>query len=156
MEGEVTLIRAGAGDAERLWQMQTEAFSGLLAKYQDFETSPGNEPLQKVRQRLAQSETYFYFICADGQKVGAIRVVDSGCGAPKRISPLFILEKYRGRGFAQKAIRACEAVHGAEHWALDTILQEEGNCRLYEKMGYRATGETRRINDAMTLVYYEK
>ena len=42
MEGELTLIRAGAGDAERLWQMQTEAFSGLLAKYQDFETSPGN------------------------------------------------------------------------------------------------------------------
>ncbi|MEY8382502.1 GNAT family N-acetyltransferase [Christensenellaceae bacterium 44-20] len=157
MKGEVALIRAGAGDAEQLWSMQTEAFSGLLAKYQDFETSPGNEPLQKVRQRLAQSETYFYFICAEGQKVGAIRVVDSGReGGRKRISPLFILEEYRGRGFAQKAIRACEAVHGTEHWALDTILQEEGNCRLYEKMGYRATGETRRINDAMTLVYYEK
>ena len=56
MKGEVALIRAGAGDAEQLWSMQTEAFSGLLAKYQDFETSPGNEPLQKVRQRLAQDE----------------------------------------------------------------------------------------------------
>lgn len=157
MGEQVTLVRAGESDAEQLWSMQIAAFSGLLAKYQDFETSPGNEPLQKVQQRLAQSETYFYFICADGQKVGAIRVVDPRrAGAKKRISPLFILEQYRGRGFAQKAIRACEAAHGAEHWALDTILQEEGNCRLYEKMGYRATGEIRRINDAMTLVYYEK
>ena len=77
MKGEVALIRAGQGDARQLWEMQIQAFSGLLAKYQDFETSPGNEPLQKVRQRLAQSETYFYFICAEGQKVGAIRVVDA-------------------------------------------------------------------------------
>lgn len=157
MQGKVALIRAGQGDARQLWEMQIQAFSGLLAKYQDFETSPGNEPLQKVQQRLAQSETYFYFICAEGQKVGAIRVVDEKRdGEKKRISPLFILEQYRGKGFAKKAIRACEAMHGPEHWALDTILQEEGNCRLYEKMGYRATGETKRISDAMTLVYYEK
>jgi hypothetical protein len=26
-------------------------------------------------------------------------------------------------------------------WKLDTILQEEGNCYLYEKIGYRKTGK---------------
>lgn len=39
---------------------------------------------------------------------------------------------------------------------LDTILQEKGNCYLYEKMGYRKTGKTEKINDRLTLVFYEK
>ena len=39
---------------------------------------------------------------------------------------------------------------------LDTILQEKGNCCLYEKLGYHQTGKTEQINDKMTIVYYEK
>ena len=50
----------------------------------------------------------------------------------------------------------CEQLHGCENWELDTILQEEGNCHLYEKMGYHRTGETKRINDKLTLVFYKK
>jgi hypothetical protein len=39
---------------------------------------------------------------------------------------------------------------------LDTILQEAGNCYLYEKLGYKKTGKTEKINDKMDIVYYEK
>ena len=35
-------------------------------------------------------------------------------------------------------------------------LQEEGNCHLYEKLGYYRTGHTEKINDVMTLVFYRK
>ncbi|PZT54713.1 GNAT family acetyltransferase [Paenibacillus silvae] len=41
-------------------------------------------------------------------------------------------------------------------WELATILQERGNCYLYEKLGYQQTGETKEINDKMTIVFYEK
>ena len=41
-------------------------------------------------------------------------------------------------------------------WELDTILQEEKNCYLYEKMGYKQTGVLKQISDAMTIVAYEK
>ena len=44
----------------------------------------------------------------------------------------------------------------AEKWELDTILQEPGNCYLYEKLGYRKTGESEIINNKMTIVFYEK
>lgn len=30
-------------------------------------------------------------------------------------------------------------------WILNTILQESGNCHLYEKIGYRKTGEIGKI-----------
>lgn len=82
-----------------------------------------------------------------------------GSSAWKRLSacnPLFILPEYQGRGIAQQAISSAEALHGAHFWELDTIAQEAGNCHLYEKMGYRATGESAPVNDRMTLVRYEK
>ena len=74
----------------------------------------------------------------------------------KRISPIFIMSEYRNKGYAQQAIAEAERLHGAENWSLDTILQEEGNCYLYEKLGYRKTGRTEKINYRLTLVFYEK
>ena len=41
-------------------------------------------------------------------------------------------------------------------WKLDTILQEPGNCHLYEKCGFVQVGEEHIINDKMTLIDYEK
>ena len=154
---EVTLLRANIDNAEELHAMQVEAFKELLEKYQDFETSPASENIEKVEYRLKQDFTFFYFICIGQQKAGAIRIVDTKeKGKTKRISPIFILPEFQGKGIAQKAIRLCEEMHGNENWELDTILQEPKNCHLYEKMGYRQTGETKVINERLTLVFYEK
>ncbi len=133
-----------------------EAFSDLLEKYKDYDISPANEPMSRIMERLEQPFTYYYFIMDGDTAVGAVRVVDMKDGSPKRISPIFIMKEHRGKGFAKAAIKAVEELHGADNWALDTILQEEGNCRLYEKMGYRRTGDTQVINERMTLVFYEK
>lgn len=154
---EVTLLRANVDNAKELHAMQVEAFKELLRKYQDFETSPANETMEKVESRLKQEFTFYYFICIGQQKAGAIRIVDmKENGKNKRISPIFILPEFQGRGIAQKAIRLCEEIHGSEDWELDTILQEPKNCHLYEKMGYRRTGKTKVINKRLTLVFYEK
>lgn len=153
----VELHRAGKADIETIWRMQLEAFAGLLEKYRDHETSPGAEPVEKIEARMLQPYTYYYFIEADGKTVGVIRVVDrKEEGVRKRVSPLFIMPEYRGKGYAQQAMLLAEEIHGSEGWALDTILQEPGNLHLYEKMGYRQTGETKEINGRMTLVFYEK
>ena len=53
-------------------------------------------------------------------------------------------------------MEVCQKIHGSGGWELDTILQEHGNCYLYEKMGYRQTGQTKVINERMTIVYYKK
>jgi len=136
--------------------MQVEAFSDLLEKYRDYDISPANEPMSRVMERLEQPFTYYYFIMDGDTAVVAVRVVDMKDGSPKRISPIFIMKEHRGKGFAKAAIRAVEKLHGTKNWSLDTILQEEGNCRLYEKMGYRRTGDTQVINERMALVFYEK
>ena len=151
------LIRMGPEDACKLWDMQVEAFWGLYQTYRDTETSPATETVEKVRARLKQPFTYYYCIRENGVDVGAVRVVDTRAeGVPKRISPLFVLPAYRNRGVAQRAIRAVEERHGSSGWELETILQEKGNCYLYEKMGYHLSGEQAVINEKMTLVLYKK
>ncbi len=154
---KVELLRANIGDAKELHAMQIKAFKELLEKYQDFDTNPGNESVEKVEARLKQDFTFYYFICVGQQKVGAIRIVDKKeVGKNKRISPIFILPEFQGKGTAQKAIRLCEEKHGNEDWELDTILQEPKNCHLYEKMGYRRTRKTEVINERLTLISYVK
>lgn len=150
------LIRAGKENAEQIWKMQIEAFSELLERYRDYDTNPGNEPVERIAAKLSQPYTYFYSIVVDDETVGAIRVVDPKDGSRKRIAPLFVLKQYRNKGYAQLAMQEAERIHGKDNWKLDTILQEAGNCHLYEKMGYRRTGVLEPINEKMTLVYYEK
>ncbi|MCQ2418063.1 MAG: GNAT family N-acetyltransferase [Oscillospiraceae bacterium] len=153
----IDLVRIEINDAKNLWTMQVKAFEDLYNKYQDTETSPATEKVEKIIMRLEQSFTYYYFIVVDGVKVGAIRVVDKKeQGKSKRISPIFIMKQYRGKGYAQEAMKAVEIIHGENDWELDTILQEKGNCYLYEKMGYYQTGKTEVINDKLTLVFYKK
>lgn len=153
---DIKLIRATIEDAQQLWEMQVKSFQRLLDKYQDYDTNPACESIDKMIGRLVQDETYYYFICMDDIKVGAIRVIDYQSESNKRISPIFILPEYQNKGIAQIAIQLCEQIHGYENWELDTILQEEGNCYLYEKMEYYRTGKTEKINDKLTLVFYEK
>ena len=154
---DVSLIRVGCESAGLIWKMQVEAFSASYEKYQDTNTNPAAEPLEKVLARFKQPFTYYYLIQCGGETVGAIRVVDHKDGSSaKRISPIFILPCCRNRRLAQQAILAAERIHGGENWALETILKEPQLCRFYEKLGYRKTGKTERINDRLTLVYYQK
>ena len=154
---EITLVRATIQDAENLWKMQIVAFQDLYAKYEDPETSPATETLEKTMTRLEQPYTYFYYIKVDDTIVGAMRVIDhKEEGKYKFLSPIFIMKEFRGRGYAQQAIQLAEEIHGSSNWELDTIIQEEGNCHLYEKLGYRQTGEVKVVNEKMTLVFYHK
>ncbi len=79
----IELIKANESHAEEIWNMQKVAFKELFNKYKDFETNPANEPLEKTVMRLRQPFTYFYFIIANGKKVGAIRVIDKMNGVHK-------------------------------------------------------------------------
>ena len=96
------LVRANVSDCEKIWSMQIEAFADLLAKYQDYETSPGNESIEHIQAKLLDEFTFFYFIYHKDDIAGAVRVVDRKNGNRNRIAPIFIMKKFRNRGLAQK------------------------------------------------------
>ena len=152
----VILQKANREDMRELWQMQVDAFKGLLAKYHDHDMSPAAERYERILQKFDFKGTTYYFIVADGKRVGGIRIIDKKDGSRKRISPIWIMPEFRNRGFAQQAILEAERIYGEDNWSLDTILQEKGNLHLYEKLGYRQTGKIEKISDIMDIVYYEK
>ena len=152
----VILQKANREDMRELWQMQVDAFKGLLAKYHDHDMSPAAESYERILQKFDFTGTAYFFIVAEEKRVGGIRIIDKKDGSRKRISPIWIMPEFRNLGFAQQAILEAERIYGEDNWSLDTILQEKGNLHLYEKLGYRQTGKIEKISDIMDIVYYEK
>ncbi len=152
----VILKKADREDMHDMWEMQVEAFKGLLEKYHDYDMSPAAESYERILQKYDSEGTTYYFIFSDGINVGGIRIVDKKDGSRKRISPLWIMPEYRNKGLARQAIIEAESIYGEDNWSLDTILQEEGNIHLYEKLQYKRTGKIDKISDLMDIVYFEK
>jgi hypothetical protein len=44
----------------------------------------------------------------------------------------------------------------AKAWVLETLEDMPDNRHVYEKLGYRFTGKTEKINDKLTIVFYKK
>ena len=148
------LKRATINDIDEIMKMQKESFKPLMDKYHDDDINPYNESKEKIKYKI---ENYFYyFIVIDGIRVGAIAINDKKDGSKKKIAPLYILPKFQNNGYAQLAIKEVEKIHGEDDWKLDTILEEKGNCHLYEKFGYKQTGKFGKISDIQTIVFYEK
>lgn len=148
-------------NAECLHRLQVEAFMPLYKKYQDDETSPAKESLERVTEKITEVNSDFYFIVFKGEQIGGVRVRwYQGNTVYKHvnwISPIFIIPKYQNRGIASKAIEQLFAIYpNTIEWRLDTIKQETGNCHLYEKCGFVRVGDDIVINEKMTLVNYVK
>ncbi|WIY63416.1 GNAT family N-acetyltransferase [Bacillus arachidis] len=154
---EVTLERAVNFDAESIFAIQIQAFKPLLEKYKDYKTNPANETIDKIITRINNPNGGFYKIVVNNTLAGAICAFWKHTTTQFWISPMFILPNYQGKGVAQKALVLVEKMFPkAASWELATILEEERNCHLYEKMGYIQTGVKKKLNDHTTLVYYKK
>ncbi|MFF2093143.1 GNAT family N-acetyltransferase [Paenibacillus sp. NPDC058174] len=152
----VSLSKSGLEDAAVIHAMQIKAFLPLLENYRDYDTSPANEPIDLIVNRMNQSFTQYYLINSDDEAVGAIRIVKRD-NQVYRISPLFVVPEHQGKGIAQQVFAIIEQKYSdAKRWELATVLQEAGNCHLYEKMGYKRTEFSQVVNDKMTLIGYEK
>lgn len=158
--GSVRLVRATAEDAEAIHRMKHDAFWPLYEKYHDDATSPALELLSKVKTQLAHPGSDWYLIQAQEQIVGAMRVVRERTEADLpccRISPLFVLPEHQGQGVATAALRHVFGFYPeAAQWRLSTILQEHGNCHLYEKLFFRRTETEASAYPGMDFVYYSR
>ena len=143
-------------EAGRVYEIQQKAYASLLEKYQDFDTNPGAETLETVIEKIEREDTTAYIFMENGIEIGWVRILLREEGV-YCVSSLAVLPEYWNRGIAQEALGQIERIYkDARIWKLDTILQEAGNCHLYEKLGYKRAGEARIINDKLTLIDYIK
>ena len=161
LNNRVVIEEVREDEVGQLYDMQIESFMPLYEKYHD-EYSPAIEPIEKVKARVVDENRVYYFIVKDGARVGAINVVYKRDGDDVEktvayISPIFILPKYQNQGIGYIAIKKAFEHHPeVKTWKLSTILQEPGNCHLYEKCGFVRDDFEEVVNDKMTLIGYVK
>jgi len=148
-------------EAECLHRLQVEVFMPLYEKYQDDDTSPAKESLERVTEKIIEVNSDFYFIMFNGEKIEGVRVRwHQGKTVYENvnwISPIFIIPKFQNKGVASKVIeRLFDIYPNTIEWRLDTIKEETGNCHLYEKCGFVRVGDDIVVNEKMTLVDYVK
>lgn len=152
----VELILAKEEDADFLHQIKYLSFLPLYEKYHDDDTSPVKETVEKVIKCIQMEHSDYYLIRWQNEFIGGVRVVEREVGI-YHIGPLFILPKFQNQGIGYQVMNKLFASYPQViTWRLDTILEEKGNCHLYEKCGFVRTGAERKINDQMTLIDYEK
>lgn len=148
-------------EAECLHRLQIEAFMPLYEKYQDDESSPAKESLERVTEKIVEVNSDFYFIMFAGEEIGGVRVRwhqgETVFENVNWISPIFIIPEFQNKGIASKVIEQLFDIYpNTIEWRLDTIKQEPGNCHLYEKCGFVRVGDDIVVNEKMTLVNYVK
>ncbi|MEW8972122.1 MAG: bifunctional NUDIX hydrolase family protein/GNAT family N-acetyltransferase [Mesobacillus sp.] len=154
IHSRISLKKASIEDAEELLALQREVFMPLYKKYNDHETSPVTQTMERFTARFERG-TYFK-ILFEGELAGSVFVYEKSPGL-MRLHIINILEKYHNKGIAQAVMKRLELMYPeADAWELDTILAEERNCYLYEKMGYEQTGEAKVINKDLTIIRYRK
>lgn len=63
-----------------------------------------------------------------------------GDGSPALESEEKVAARFEAAG--SRALKMVENLYPeTEHWELDTIKEEAGNCHFYEKAGYQSVGE---------------
>ena len=142
---------------DTVFEIQQAAYKPLYDKYHDDNSNPYMESKETVLQKYTKERTKGYLFIKDGVPVGTVRISLFPESKSGRVSALAVHPKHQGKGIAQEALLKIEKMHSdVERWFLDTILQEAGNCHLYEKLGYKRTGKIEKVNENMTLLFYEK
>lgn len=93
------LLRATVEEAELIWQMQVEAFADLLEKYQDMDTNPANEPIEKVIKRLEALKAFLGYLKAEKniEKVYGI-CVSENVASKRVLEKSGFIKEYEGLG----------------------------------------------------------
>lgn len=152
----ICLEKATSQDANALHTIQIKSFLPLLKKYNDKKTNPACEALEKTLNRINEPSKDFYKILRDHILVGGIAIKHL---APNLIflGPIFVDPDFQNQKIAQKALKLLEEMFpDVEYFELATIFQEKGNVHLYEKLGYVATGESKKNNDSLDLRFFRK
>ena len=71
---EIELVLATVDDAELIQEMKCKAFMPLYEKYHDDGTTPVNEKIDNVIDKLNNPNSRYYLIRFRGENVGAIRI----------------------------------------------------------------------------------
>ncbi len=159
-----TSIRiTSTSEAEKLSQIQKEAFKPLYKKFHD-EGNPFLRGPEDILRRLNKFNRHFT-ILYDGKVVGGAfyrlygkRTPSDEIGANEYyLARIYIHPDYQNKGIAREAILLCEKEFAdAKFYYVDFPEDMEKNRRCYESVGYCDTGERLCMDGTPILAMFKK
>ncbi|MCY9549444.1 GNAT family N-acetyltransferase [Lysinibacillus xylanilyticus] len=149
----IVIKRTNETEAPILLEIQKEAFEDDLRKYEDHDTSPVNEPIERLLRKI---ELFIHYtIWHNNVIIGGIDVRDLKDNK-YRLNRLFISKKYQNKGLGSQIMKLVEKEFpSAVEWVLDTPHLNIRNHHFYEKLGYKKIGQ-HQINEKLVLFDYTK
>ncbi|MFF2176328.1 GNAT family N-acetyltransferase [Lysinibacillus sp. NPDC058147] len=149
----IVIKRTNEIEAPILLEIQKEAFEDDLRKYEDHDTSPVNEPVERLLRKIELFK--HYTIWHNNEIIGGIDVRDLKDNK-YRLNRIFISKKYQNKGLGSQIMKLVEEEFpSAVEWVLDTPHLNIRNHHFYEKMGYKKIGQ-HQINEKLILIDYTK
>ncbi|MDF3288943.1 MULTISPECIES: GNAT family N-acetyltransferase [Streptomyces] len=152
----VTISTATEDDAEKILKLQYLCYQREAELYGDYGIEPLTQTLAALRTELGEG---CVLVARLGEEVvGSVRgTVDSDGTA--RIAKLIVHPRMQRHGLGGRLLGAIEerlaAEREAKRFQLFTGHRNEGNLRLYRRLGYAQIG-TEEINRRLSLVTMEK
>ncbi|MDF2963616.1 MAG: hypothetical protein K0S39_5351 [Paenibacillus sp.] len=149
----LSIRRTKPNEAVQLHRIQKEAFQEDLNTYQDFETNPACESIDRLLYKI---NTYDYYTLFFHSEVIGGAAVRKSADREYRISPMYLSPDYQNKGLGSQILRSLLALYpDARLWTLDTPKQSIRNGHFYEKLGFIPIGE-KYINEQLTLTRYQR
>lgn len=152
----VTISTATELDAENILKLQYLCYQREAELYGDYAIEPLTQTLDALRAELGESCVMVAKL--GSEVVGSVRgtVDDDGTA---RIAKLIVHPRMQRHGLGGRLLSAIEdrlaAEREAKRFQLFTGHRNEGNLRLYRRLGYAPTG-TEQVSRRLNLVTLEK
>ncbi|MDN6968809.1 GNAT family N-acetyltransferase [Oenococcus sp. UCMA 17063] len=155
---KLSFQRASENDLEQIVSMYRDSFKELYDRYHDEKTSLYKEPVEVIKIKILQDNSFFFFIILNRSKVGLIRVIIDAKENSAKLSPLLVLPKFQGQKIAQNSLLVIENLFPSiKTWYVDTIKQESKLVHLYLKCGYQVIKDkSQNIQPGTDLIFLNK
>lgn len=150
---DLIIKRTKEVEARRLLEIQTEAFSEDLIRYEDHDTNPVNEPIEKLLRKI---EIFIHYtILLDDEIIGGADIRDLKENK-YRLNRFFLSCEYQNKGLGSKIMKLIESEFPtAIEWSLDTPHLNTRNHHFYEKLGFKKVRQ-HQITSKLFLIDYVK
>ncbi|WP_096190360.1 GNAT family N-acetyltransferase [Evansella halocellulosilytica] len=147
------IVQATTKDAEKILEIQKQAYVREAITYNNYEIAPLIETLDEVLEDF-QTKVIFKAVI-DWNIVGSVRgfVEDDVC----YVERLMVSPSYQGRGFGKSLMKQLESyfIEDCIRFDLYTGSKSITNLRFYESIGYKPY-KTEMIRENIDFVFMEK
>lgn len=152
----VRIEKAGTEYADIIGQVHSEAwqqaYAGVFPKSFLMEDT-AEKRKQEFLETLGKEDVFYYIVYEDNTPIGIVKVIEEPDAY--EIASLYILEKYRNKGYGKQVIAYLQKELSPKRIRLWVLEENTEARRFYENNSFEFFGNTRLIHRGQAFIQLE-